>query len=104
MITQQLIDEWTRHAPASGPERDILIAQRAAQLAQAAVAEQPLPLLERVAKALHDAPHPVGDWKPEARAVIRAIAADARARDLNGKSRLLSWEGVANWLEHEAQQ
>jgi hypothetical protein len=34
MITQEHIDEWTRHAPAAGLERDLIIAQRAAQLAQ----------------------------------------------------------------------
>jgi hypothetical protein len=33
-ITPELIDEWTRNAPAAGLERDLLIAQRAAQLAQ----------------------------------------------------------------------
>jgi hypothetical protein len=104
MITQEHIDEWTRHAPAAGPERDLIIAQRAAQLGQSPAVKQPLPLLERVAKALKDAPHPIGDWKPEARVAMRAIAADARARDFNGKSRLISWEGIANWLEREAQQ
>jgi len=30
-------------------------------------------LVKRVAKAMYDAPHPPGDWKPEARAAIRAV-------------------------------
>ena len=42
---------------------------------QAASAEaRPGGLVEGVAKALHYAPHPPGDWKPEARAAIRAVA------------------------------
>jgi hypothetical protein len=31
-------------------------------------------LVERVAKALYDAPHPVGSWRPNARAAIREVA------------------------------
>ena len=35
-----------------------------------------------------------------ARAAIRAVAAAARLRDLNGKSvAVMTWEGVAQWLE-----
>ena len=42
---------------------------------QAASAEaRPGGLVEGVAKALHNAPHPLGDWEPEARAAILAIA------------------------------
>ena len=105
MITQQLIDKWTRHAPAAGPERDMIIAQRAAQLGQSALSKEPEPLVERVADAIAEMATSAGivDSRP-ARAAMRAIAADARARDFNGKSRLISWEVVANWLEHEAQQ
>jgi hypothetical protein len=102
MITQQLIDEWTRHAPAAGLERDLIIAQRAAQLA---LGKEPKSLVMRVSQAMEllagDSPM---TYEPEARVALRTIAADARARDFNGKSRLISWEGVANWLEREAQQ
>jgi hypothetical protein len=37
-----------------------------------------------------------------ARAVLRQIAINARARDLDGKARLVTWAGVAQWLEQEA--
>ena len=38
-----------------------------------------------------------------ARAAIRAVAAAARLRDLNGKSvAVMTWEGIAQWLEQEA--
>jgi hypothetical protein len=36
-------------------------------------------------------------------AVLRQIAANARAQDLNGQSvHVMTWEGVAQWLEQEA--
>jgi hypothetical protein len=39
----------------------------------------------------------------EARAAIREVAAAARLRDLNGQSvAMMTWEGVAQWLEQEA--
>jgi hypothetical protein len=115
MITQEHIDEWTRHAPAAGLERDLIIAQRAAQLA---LGKEPEPLVERVADAIAEMATSAGivDSRP-ARAAMRAIAADARARaaqaiaadawakDLNGRSiPILTWEGVARWLDQEAQQ
>jgi hypothetical protein len=39
-----------------------------------------------------------------ARAAIRAIAAAARAKDLDGQDRaVMSWSGFARWLEQEAE-
>ena len=57
-------------------------------------------LVERVAKALHDAPHLPGDWSPEARAAIREVAAAIRARKV--PKVLASWDTFAQWLEQEA--
>ena len=49
-------------------------ALEATQRAAASAEARPGGLVEGVAKALHYAPHPPGDWKPEARAAIRAVA------------------------------
>jgi hypothetical protein len=59
-------------------------------------------LVERVRRV-------IGDDAPcshsNARAAIRKMAAAARSRDLNGQSvAVMTWEGVAQWLEQEANQ
>ena len=44
-------------------------------------------------------------WAPEARAAIRAVANAVRSRDLNGQSiAVMTWEGVARWLEQEVER
>jgi hypothetical protein len=63
-------------------------------------------LVKRVAFAIAgdagDADGPL-NWKPEARAAIRVIAAAARAKDLNGQNvAVMPWSGFARWLEQEA--
>jgi hypothetical protein len=52
-------------------------------------------LVERVAKALHDATHPAGNWRPEARAAIREVASWLRS---DGPG----WPSIASLLEKEA--
>jgi hypothetical protein len=54
-------------------------------------------LVERVAEAIEDAPHPLGDWRPEARAAIRGVAKWLRS---DGPD----WPSVASLLEQEANQ
>jgi hypothetical protein len=57
-------------------------------------------VVEKVARVID------GDlYGVEARAAIREVAAAARLRDLNGQSvAVMTWEGVAQWLEQEANQ
>ena len=46
-----------------------------------------------------------GEYYDEARAAIRAVANAARSRDLNGQSiAVMTWEGVARWLEQEVER
>jgi hypothetical protein len=54
-------------------------------------------LVERVAEAIEDAPHPLGDWRPEARAAIREVAKWLRS---DGPDR----PSVASLLEQEVNQ
>jgi hypothetical protein len=74
---------------------------------RASIAEaQPAPagsLVERLAGAIH---HSI-DLEMESRAVLREIAAAARAKDSkhwdpSGVTRMVTWEMVAQWLEQEA--
>ena len=44
------------------------------------------------------------DWTPEARAAIREVAAVAREQDQAAPEMVLTWGGVAQWLEHEIVQ
>ena len=62
------------------------------ELRAASAEARPGGLVERVAKALYDAPHPVGDWSPEARAAIRAVAAWLRTGRLLHAAELLEQE------------
>jgi ferritin-like metal-binding protein YciE len=104
MITQQHIDEWTRHAPAAGPERDLIIAQRAAQLGQVAVVEQTPTLVERVANAIiNSCGGTPEDWKPEACAAICEVAV-ALVEWFDSDEVVRTALEAAQWLEHEAQQ
>ena len=58
---------------------------------------------QAMAMACDDASDP--HWAPEARAAIRAVAAAARLlHALNGPSVVVTWEGVAQWLEQEAER
>ena len=54
-------------------------------------------LVERVAEAIEDAPHPLGDWRPEARAAIREVVAWLRSEPRIGRA-------AADRLEQEATQ
>ena len=49
-------------------------------------------LVQRVAEAVRDAPHPIGDWTPEARAAIREVAAWLRAGRMLHAAELLEQE------------
>jgi hypothetical protein len=92
-ITPELIEEWTRNAPATGPERDMLIARRAIDHS-ADASKMVAPTLAPAGKeSLIDAPAgslvervalriaPPGSFAPcesydsEARAAIREVAA-----------------------------
>jgi hypothetical protein len=44
------------------------------ELQSASAEARPGGLVKGVAKALHYAPHPIGNWNPEARAAILAVA------------------------------
>ena len=77
-----------------------------AELRAASAEAQPAPagsLVERLAGAIH---HSI-DLEMESRAVLREIAAAARAKDSkhwdpSGVTRMVTWEMVAQWLEQEA--
>ena len=58
-------------------------------------------LLDRVAKALYDAPSNHEGWRSEARAAILEVAAAALQMH---PDKNLTWERVALWLEQEANQ
>jgi|Laugresu1bdmlbsd_1035121.scaffolds.fasta_scaffold00899_4 hypothetical protein len=77
---------------------------------QAAPPPEPTPtgsMVVRVGRAIANADEEclADSWAPEARAAIRAMAAAARSRDLGGQSvPFMSWDGVAQWLEQEAER
>jgi hypothetical protein len=56
-------------------------------------------LVERVHSCIVGEP-PCGHM--QARATIREVAAAARAQDQAAPEVVLTWAGVAEWLEHEA--
>ena len=58
-------------------------------------------LVMRVLSAMAHAPDGFG-YEQEARAAIREVAAAARAQDQAAPEMVLTWAGVAEWLEHEA--
>jgi hypothetical protein len=65
--------------------------------------DYPRPLLERVSCAIDRSICP-DQWlhQDSARAAIREVAAAARAQDEAAPEMVLTWAGVAEWLEHEA--
>jgi hypothetical protein len=67
-------------------------ALEAAQNAPTTTEHRPGGLAERVARVLRDAPHPLGDWSPEARAAIREVAAWLRAGRMLHAAELLEQE------------
>jgi hypothetical protein len=67
-------------------------ALEAAQNAPTTTEHRPGGLAERVARVLRDAPHPFGDWSPEARAAIREVAKWLRAGRMLHAAELLEQE------------
>ena len=49
-------------------------------------------LVQRVAEAVRDAPHPIGDWTPEARAAIFKVARWLRSKGCPTAAELLEQE------------
>ena len=77
-------------------------ALEAAQRPPVAPAEMVERMAWPLAKRFSDS-RPGTDCTPFARDVLREVAAAARLRDLNGQSvAVMTWEGVAQWLEQEA--
>jgi hypothetical protein len=86
-------------------------AAHAAHQAAQPPAPQPAPpaapvggLVEELARIIaSDSSENLESFVGIAKDVIRKVAADARSKDLNGQSvAVMTWEGVAQWIEREA--
>ena len=82
--------------PETGPTGDTILNKgsidRHHRICTASAEARPGGLVEGVAKALHYAPHPPGNWKPEARAAILAVADWFDQQDYHGTAARLRME------------
>ena len=82
--------------PETGPTGDTILNKgsidRHHRICTASAEARPGGLVEGVANALHYAPHPPGNWKPEARAAILAVADWFEQHDLHSFAKLLRQE------------